>query len=127
MNMKNLFSVSSLSCPKDEMPVPRARVVSDSDDDDDDAWYEELTSMRIASIAAHSAQLKRRSSSRGRGSFASQRSLTGEEWFSRAMDEDVALAEEEAEAERAAAAQAAAAEDSLARARRLLDRQGAEL
>ena len=83
--------------------------------------------MRIASITAHSAQLERRSSSRTRGSFASQRSLTGEEWFSRAMDEDDALAEEEAEAKRAAATQAAAADESLARARRLLDRQGAEL
>jgi hypothetical protein len=107
------------------MTDPRARVVTDSDDDDDDAWYEELTNMRIASITAHSAQLKRRSSSRGRGSFASQRS--GEAWFSHAMDEDDALAEEEAEAERAAAAQAAAADETLARARRLLDRQGAEL
>ena len=36
------------------MTDPRARVVTDSDDDDDDAWYEELTNMRIASIAAHS-------------------------------------------------------------------------
>ena len=104
----------------------QARVLTDSDDDDD-AWYEELTNMRIASITAHSAQLERRSSSRTRGSFASQRSLTGEEWFSRAMDEDDALAEEEAEAKRAAATQAAAADESLARARRLLDRQGAEL